>query len=110
MNVLEWISAILAVAGAALMALGGLGVLRLPDVIGRMHAATKPPTLGLVLVVVAAMLRVDEVADLGLLLLVLLLQFLTAPVGAHLIGRASYDSGGLLAPDTVRDDLEDAPD
>ena len=110
MTVLEWVSAVLGVAGAALMALGGLGIVRLPDVFGRMHAATKPPTLGLVLVVLAAMLRVDELSDLGLLLLVLLLQFLTAPVGAHLIGRASYDSGGMLAPDTVRDDLADAPD
>ena len=110
MTVLEWVSAVLVVAGAALMALGGLGIVRLPDVFGRMHAATKPPTLGLMLVVLAAMLRVDELSDLGLLLLVLLLQFLTAPVGAHLIGRASYDSGGMLAPDTVRDDLADAPD
>jgi multicomponent Na+:H+ antiporter subunit G len=109
-NVLDVVSAVLVVAGASLMALGGLGIVRLPDVFARMHAATKPPTLGLVLVVLAAMLQVDDVSDLGLLLLVLLLQFLTAPVGAHLIGRASYDSGGLLAPDTVRDDLGDAPD
>jgi len=109
-SAVDWIAAVLAVVGAALMALGGVGVLRLPDVFGRMHAATKPPTLGLVLIVVAGMLRADDFSDVGLLLLVLLLQFLTAPVGAHLIGRASYDSGGLLATDTVRDDLEDAPD
>lgn len=108
MNTLDWISAVLVVCGAALGAVGGLGLLRLPDVFGRMHAATKTPTMGLVLVVVAAMLRTRDLSDLGMLLLVLLLQFLTAPVGAHLIGRAAYDSGGLLDEGTVIDELADA--
>lgn len=108
MSVLEWISAVLVVIGAALAAVGALGVVRLPDVFARMHAATKAPTMGLVLVVVAAALRVDDASDLGLLLLVLLLQFLTAPVGAHLIGRAAYDAGGLLSEDTVLDELAEA--
>ncbi len=108
MSVLEWISAVLVVIGAALAAVGALGVVRLPDVFARMHAATKAPTMGLVLVVVAAALRVGDASDLGLLLLVLLLQFLTAPVGAHLIGRAAYDAGGLLSEDTVLDELAEA--
>jgi multicomponent Na+:H+ antiporter subunit G len=104
----EWLSAVLIVVGCALGALGGLGLVRFPDVFGRMHAATKPPTLGLVLVSLGAMLRIDDVSDLGLLILVVMLQFLTAPVGAHLVGRAAYDSGGLLAEDTVLDELAEA--
>lgn len=104
MNLLDWASAVLVVAGAALGAIGGLGLVRLPDVFARMHAATKAPTAGLVLVAVAAALQVSDLSDLGFLLLVVLLQFLTAPVGAHLIGRASYDSGGLLGEDTVLDE------
>lgn len=103
------IAAVLILSGCALGLLGGLGVLRLPDVFARMHAATKPPTLGLVLVALGAMLRVDELADVTLLVLVVMLQFLTAPVGAHLVGRAAYDSGGLLSPETAVDDLADAP-
>ena len=105
MSVLDVVSAVLVIAGAALGTVGGIGVVRLPDVFGRMHAATKAPTLGLVLVVIAAMLQISDLSDLGLLLLVVLLQFLTAPVGAHLIGRASYDSGGLLDDGTVLDEL-----
>src|SRR5690606_12036913 len=94
MSVLDWASAVLVVVGAALGAVGGLGLVRLPDVFARMHAATKAPTMGLVLVVLAAALQVADAADLGLLALVVMLQFLTAPVGAHLIGRAAYDAGG----------------
>jgi multicomponent Na+:H+ antiporter subunit G len=108
MTPLDWLSAVLIVAGCALGALGGLGLVRLPDVFGRMHAATKPPTLGLVLVALGAMLRIEDVSDLGLLVLVVMLQFLTAPVGAHLVGRAAYDSGGLLDEDTVLDELAEA--
>lgn len=108
MTPVDWLSAVLIVTGCALGALGGLGLVRLPDVFGRMHAATKPPTLGLVLVAVGAMLRIEDVSDLGLLILVVMLQFLTAPVGAHLVGRAAYDSGGLLDEDTVIDELAEA--
>lgn len=107
---LDVIAAVLIIAGCLLGLLGGIGVLRLPDVFGRMHAATKPPTLGLVLVATGAILRVDSVADVTFLVLVVGLQFLTAPVGAHLVGRSAYASGGQLAPDTVMDDLADAPD
>ena len=105
MSVTDVLSAILILAGCFLGLLGGVGVLRLPDVFGRMHAATKPPTLGLVLVALGAILRVDQVSDVTLLVLVIMLQFLTAPVGAHLVGRAAYDSGGLVDPDTVIDEL-----
>lgn len=107
---LDVIAGALIVAGCLLALLGGVGVLRLPDVFGRMHAATKPPTLGLVLVAAGAILRVDSLADVTFLVLVVGLQFLTAPVGAHLVGRSAYASGGQLAPDTVMDDLADAED
>ena len=105
---LDAVAAVLIVAGCLLGLLGGIGVLRLPDVFGRMHAATKPPTLGLVLVAAGAALRVEAIADVTLLVLVVMLQFLTAPVGAHLVGRSAYASGGQLAPDTVVDELADA--
>jgi multicomponent Na+:H+ antiporter subunit G len=111
MSILDWVAALLVVAGCALGAIGALGLVRLPDVFGRMHAGTKAPTLGLVLVAAAALLRLGDASDVGLLLLVVMLQFLTAPVGAHLIGRASYDSGGLLDQETtVLDELRDAQD
>lgn len=107
MSARDVVAATLILVGCVLGLLGGFGVVRLPDVYGRMHAATKPPTLGLVLVALGAMLRVDSASDVAFLVLVVLLQFLTAPVGAHLIGRAAHDSGGLEDPATIRDDLAD---
>ncbi len=108
MNVLDVVSGVLIVSGAFLAMVGGIGVLRLPDVFGRMHAATKPPTLGLVLVALGAILQLNQIADVTLLVLVIMLQFLTAPVGAHLVGRSAYQSGGQLDEDTVIDELSDA--
>ena len=108
MSPLELVASVLIVAGCALGLLGGVGLARLPDVFGRMHAATKPPTLGLVLVALGAILRVDQLSDVTFLVLVVGLQFLTAPVGAHLVGRSAYDSGDQLADDTVIDELHDA--
>ena len=110
MNVLDVIAGVLIVTGAVLGLLGGIGVFRLPDVYARMHAATKPPTLGLVLVAAGAILQVEALADVSLLVLVVMLQFLTAPVGAHLVGRAAHSSGVPQAPDTVIDELADADD
>ena len=105
---LDAVSATLLVAGASLAVVAGIGLHRFPDVFARMHAATKPATLGLALVLAGAALRADEVGDAAKLLLVLALQFITAPVAAHLVGRAAYRSGTELSPDTVLDELADA--
>jgi len=108
MSPADVVSGILIVSGALLGLVGGIGVLRLPDVFARMHAATKPPTLGLVLVATGAILRVDAISDATLLALVIMLQFLTAPVGAHLIARSAHASGGQVDPATDPDELAEA--
>lgn len=92
-------------AGVALSVTAGLGLHRFPDVFARMHAATKPATLGLVLVLTGAAIRMEERGDVAKLLLVVALQFLTAPVAAHMIGRAAYRAGTELSPDTSCDEL-----
>ena len=103
--VVDVISGILLLGGAFLAMVAGLGVVRLPDVFGRMHAATKPATLGLLLIAVGAALQVDELRDVTFLVLIVVVQFLTAPVGAHMVGRAAYREGDLLDRDTVLDEL-----
>ena len=107
MNPGEIVASVLILAGAALALLAGIGLVRLPDVFARMHAATKPATLGLVLICLGAAVTDADLADVAKLLLVVVLQFLTAPVGAHMVGRAAYHVGGLLDPATVLDELGD---
>ncbi len=99
------IAAVLILVGVALAVTAGLGLQRFPDVFARMHSATKPATLGLVLVLAGAALRVEKRGDVAKLLLVVVLQFITAPVGAHMVGRAAYRAGTELNPTTIIDEL-----
>jgi multicomponent Na+:H+ antiporter subunit G len=87
------------VLGAGFIALAAVGVHRFGgDVLARMHAATKAPTLGFLLVGVGAALRLGGSSSTVKVLLAIGLVFLTAPVGAHLVGRATYH-GGTAVPD-----------
>lgn len=85
----EIVAAALLLTGCSLTLLGALGVLRFPSLFARMHAATKPPTLGLVLVAAGVAAVAADLADAAFVALVVALQFLTAPVGAHLLARAA---------------------
>ena len=96
----------LPLAGGAFFCLGGaLGLVRFPDILARMHAATKPQVFGLLLVLlgVAFSIRVPKVWL--SLVVVLVLQILTAPVAGHLIGRVAYRSGQWEPDDLVVDEL-----
>ena len=103
--IVDGVAAALILTGAALAVLAGVGLQRFPDVFARMHAATKPATLGLVLILTGSALRVGDRGDVAKLMLVGVLQFVTAPVGAHMVGRAAYRAGTELSPDTVIDEL-----
>ncbi|MET1007124.1 MAG: monovalent cation/H(+) antiporter subunit G [Propionibacteriaceae bacterium] len=106
-------------AGAALVLLGSflcfaaaVGLARFPDVLSRMHAATKPQTLGLILVAAGVELSLRTWAAFGTVMLIAVLQLATAPVAAHLVGRTAYRSNqvrhDLLAQDDLADDLAEA--
>ncbi len=89
-EILEVIGALLMVLGALLAAIGGLGLLRLPDLYSRLHAATKPQTLGLLLVLGGLALVIRTWSAVTTLIIVLGAQALTAPMAAHLLGRATH--------------------
>ena len=107
MSVVDVVSAVLLLMGVLLAVLAAVGLLRFPDVFSRMHAATKPATLGLLLITVGAALRMEQGDDAVKLLLVAAFQFLTAPVAAHMIGRAAYRSGTGALDELVVDELRD---
>lgn len=101
---MDVVASVCVVLGGLLTVLAAVGMLRFPDVFTRMHAATKPATLGLTLILLAVALvmrRPEPIAKLGL---VVLLQFTTAPIAAHMVGRAAFRAKARMAPDTVLDE------
>ncbi|MDF4250041.1 monovalent cation/H(+) antiporter subunit G [Streptomyces sp. WMMB303] len=107
-GVADVVGAVCMLAGGLLCLLAGIGMVRLPDVLARMHAATKPQSFGLLLVLLGAGLWLRSLIDLCTLLLVGLFQLLTSPVAAHMVGRAAYRTGRLDREDLVRDELAEA--
>ncbi|KIT16475.1 monovalent cation/H(+) antiporter subunit G [Jannaschia aquimarina] len=83
--------------------IAGLGVLRLPDVLIRMHASTKAGTLASGLVMLAVAVVFSDPPTIALAVLIVVFLLLTAPVGAHMIGRAAFRSGVKLWDSTVVD-------
>ena len=111
-DIFDLIGAVFLVGGAFFCLGGALGLVRFPDVLARMHAATKPQVFGLVLVLLGVGFSIREPKVWLTLLVVILLQVLTAPVAGHLIGRVAYRSGAWepddLLVDELSDDLRDA--
>lgn len=89
-SVLDTVALILVLIGALLCLTATIGLLRWPDVPSRLHAATKPQVLGVLLIVVAIALsqRTWEAVAFGIP--IILIQFATAPLAAHMVGRAAY--------------------
>ncbi|MET0787788.1 MAG: monovalent cation/H(+) antiporter subunit G [Cellulomonas sp.] len=105
-------SAVCLLGGAFLAFAAGVGVLRFPDLLARMHAGTKPQVLGLILVLIGLALRLRSGGAVWALVLVAVFQMLTAPVAAHMVGRAGYRTGkvrrDLLVVDELTEDVERA--
>ncbi|WP_449386155.1 monovalent cation/H(+) antiporter subunit G [Cellulomonas soli] len=98
-------SAVCLLGGAFFALAAGVGALRFPDLLARMHAATKPQVLGLVLVLVGLALRLRSGGAVWALVLVAVFQMLTAPVAAHMVGRAGYRTGKVRGELLVVDEL-----
>ena len=78
------------IIGAFFMLVGGIGMVRLPDLFMRLHAPTKSSTLGLGSFLIAAMIHAAFNGRFGFAeLLLTLLAFITAPVSANLIAQAA---------------------
>jgi multicomponent Na+:H+ antiporter subunit G len=101
---LDVASAVLLLLGALSCLLGAIGMVRLPDLLARLQAATKPQTLGLLLVLAGTALRVPLESAVTLAL-VALFQVITAPVISQLAGRSAYRSGGVRRDLLVVDEL-----
>lgn len=109
MSIADVVSAVIMLVGATSCLLGALGLVRLPDLPARLQATTKPQTLGLLLILVGAAIRL-EFENSSTLVLVMLFQVLTAPVISQVVGRSAYRSGAIDRDSLVVDDLADRMD
>lgn len=107
-TVLDVLSLLCVVGAAAFSLAAGIGLLRFTDVLSRLHAATKPQIFGLLLITAAIALHDRSWLTLLALIPVFVFQSLTAPIGAHMVGRAAYRTGQLDADSILVDELAPA--
>lgn len=88
MTIFELFILILSTIGVLFMILSAIGILRLPDVYARMHAAGKAATAGVSCVLLATGLYYEEYLVRMVLLIVLF--FITAPIATTTMARAAY--------------------
>jgi multicomponent Na+:H+ antiporter subunit G len=101
---IDFVTALAWVAGAAFALLGALGLLRMPDVFTRMQASTKASTLGLGCLLIGAALQLGDFASFIRVISIGAFILLTTPVAAHVIARASYLAEVPLWDGTVLDE------
>jgi multicomponent Na+:H+ antiporter subunit G len=96
---------VLLMIGATFLLAAAIGVLRMPDLFTRMQTATKAATLGISCILIAVALYMDDLGVAIRAFFTVVFFFLTAPVAAHMIGRAAYFIGVPLWKETMVDEL-----
>lgn len=105
----NYISGFLIVIGAAFALVAAIGVIRLPDLYSRMHAASKAGTVGSGAMLIAlAVVSYDPATTLRALAAVAFIM-LTAPVSAHLLAKAAYAVGYRLWDKSILDEMPKVP-
>ena len=105
MIIREFLSITLIIIGAAFMLVAAIGVLRMPDLYLRMSASTKAATLGISTIFLGLAIHFNELGVSSRAIATIIFILLTAPVAAHMMGRAAYFNGVPLWEGTHHDDL-----
>nr|WP_256971605.1 monovalent cation/H(+) antiporter subunit G [Microbacterium esteraromaticum] len=110
--VAEIIVLVLVLLGAILCLSAAVGLLHFRDVPSRLHAATKPQVLGLVFICLAIAVSQRTLGGilLGVVIVapVVLMQFATAPLSAHMVGRQAYRNGTIFQHGLVADEYAES--
>ena len=105
-EMMELLASLLQLLGAGFMLIAALGLWRMPDLLTRMHATTKAGVLGAGLMLLGLLFTYPELPVLVRVVAIVGFTMLTAPIAAHVIGRAGYFIGVPLWEGTIRDDLK----
>lgn len=101
----DYLAGTLIVVGALFALTASIGLLRLPDIYTRMHAASKAGTVGSCLMLIALAVHIGEFATALRALAGVVFFLLTAPISAHLLAKAAYSAGYRMWQGSVSDDL-----
>lgn len=107
-DVLNILTGALMIIGAAFTLVAAIGILRLPDLYTRMHAASKAGTLGSGLLLIALAIFAQDQAIVTRALAAVVFFLLTAPISAHLLAKAAYAAGYRLWGPSVHDEMANA--
>lgn len=107
--IIEWLILGAILLGSVFCLISSLGLIRLPDVYTRSHAATINVGLGLLFILFGAFVFFWYFRGVlsTRIFVVLIFLFLTVPVSGHAITRAAYRSGVPLSDISVKDELRD---
>ena len=107
-NILDILSVALIGIGSFSLIIGALGVLRLPDVYTRMHAASITDTLGAGTIILGLIIQAGLTLVAGKLFLILIFLFFTSPASSFALAHAALSSGvkPILHADLREDDRE----
>ena len=105
--VATFLAGILIIVGSFFALTAALGLVRLPDVYSRMHAASKAGTMGSGLMMIALALVADDLATVTRAVAGVVFFLLTAPIAAHLLAKAAYSVGYKLWDKSVLDEMSD---
>ncbi|WP_295049101.1 monovalent cation/H(+) antiporter subunit G [uncultured Paracoccus sp.] len=105
----EIVTGILALLAGGFALVAAIGILRFPDALTRMHASSKVGSLAGSLALLAAAVDIGGVSAASRALIAILFLLITAPIGAHLLGRAAAWRAG-KEPDMRQGSADDPRD
>ncbi|WP_454117681.1 monovalent cation/H(+) antiporter subunit G [Microbacterium lacticum] len=107
-ELLDTIALILVLIGGLLCVTAAIGLLRFHDVPTRLHAATKPQVLGVILICIALALSLRSWPVVAFLVPVVLIQLASAPLSAHMVARQAYRNGTIDERSLYVDELAES--
>lgn len=102
---IDWAIIILSTIGTLAILMAAVGLVRMPDIYLRISVTTKAATLGIGLLLIGAAMYFNDLGITSRVIAIIIFMLLTAPVGAHMIGRASYFTGIKMWKNSIYDDL-----
>jgi multicomponent Na+:H+ antiporter subunit G len=105
-NIIELLAGISILFGSLFILVSAIGLIKMPDIFLRMSATTKAVTFGVSFVLIGAAIFFGDIGTITRAFVIILFLFLTAPVAAHMIGRAAYFDGVQIWDKTIVNEMD----